>query len=93
MKKRSLLILTIGLLFLLTAGAALALSTPTVEWWVFGSGGRTSSVGNITLNDTIGQPVIGPSSSGGDVSLESGYWVSGMVTEQESLIYLPLVFR
>jgi len=92
MKKRAFLILTIGMLFLLTAGVALALSTHTIDWWVFSGGGGTSSGGDITLNDTIGQPVIG-SSSGEGVNLEAGYWVSGIVTEPESLIYLPLVLR
>ena len=55
-------------------------------------GGGTSSGGDISLNDTIGQPVIGPS-SGGDMSLHAGYWVSGIESEPEYPIYLHLVMR
>jgi len=35
--------------------------------------GGPSSGGSVALNDTLGQPVIGPSSSG-DVGLNAGYW-------------------
>jgi uncharacterized repeat protein (TIGR01451 family) len=55
-------------------GAALArAAVPSIGWWVLGSGGAPSSGGAVTLNDTLGQPVIGPS-GGGDVSLHAGYW-------------------
>jgi uncharacterized repeat protein (TIGR01451 family) len=55
-------------------GATLARgAVPEIGWWVLGSGGAPSSGGDVTMNDTLGQPVIGPS-SGGDVSLHAGYW-------------------
>ena len=40
------------------------------------------------MNGTLGQPMIGQSSSG-DVSLSAGYWGAGA----EYLVYLPMVMR
>jgi len=72
--------LVTGLAILLIAAlgvdAALAQGGgPAVSWWVISGGGAPSSGGNVTLNDTLGQPVVGPS-SGGDVALRAGYWAS-----------------
>jgi hypothetical protein len=66
---------------LVVAGAALAQGTATINRWVISSGGAPSSGGNVTLNDTLGQPIIGPS-SGGNVSLGAGYWGGRAVEEQ-----------
>jgi len=46
---------------------------PAVDWWVIAGGGAASSGGNVTLNDTLGQPIIGAASSG-DLALRDGYW-------------------
>jgi uncharacterized repeat protein (TIGR01451 family) len=75
MKQRFATALALGLLgCLVILGTALATAaSPAIGWWVFGSGGAPSSSGAVTMNDTLGQPVIGPSSSG-DVSLHAGYW-------------------
>jgi hypothetical protein len=48
---------------------------PAVNWWVIAGGGASSSGGNVTLNDTVGQPIIGPASGSGSVALSAGYWV------------------
>jgi uncharacterized repeat protein (TIGR01451 family) len=75
MKRRFATTLALGLVgcvVLLSAALARA-AVPEIGWWVLGSGGAPSSGGDVTLNDTLGQPVIGPS-SGGDVSLHAGYW-------------------
>jgi hypothetical protein len=65
----------IGLLaVLVVVGAASANgSGPSVDWWVISGGGAPSSGGNVTLNDTLGQPVAGDA-SGGSVTLHAGYW-------------------
>ena len=90
--KTKILILVLAL-FLVVTGVALANGVVELPRWVLGSGGEPSSGGNISLIDTIGQPVIGPS-SGGDVSLQAGYWVGrSSVIEEETLVYLPLVLR
>jgi hypothetical protein len=68
----------VGSLFAMSA--AVAQGTPTINRWVISGGGAPSSGGNVTLNDTFGQPIIGPSSSG-NVWLGAGYWGAGAVEE------------
>ena len=48
---------------------------PAVPWAVIAGGGAPSSGTGVTLNDTLGQPVVGPV-GGGNVSLAAGYWVN-----------------
>jgi hypothetical protein len=43
------------------------------DWWVIAGGGAPASGGIITLNDTLGQPVIGPAGGEG-VTQGAGYW-------------------
>lgn len=58
-------------------GAEVALAQgPAVDWWVIAGGGAPSSGTGVTLNDTVGQPIIGTASRGGDVALNAGYWVN-----------------
>ena len=73
MNKRLSIALAGLLCCLLVVGGALAQGAATIDWWVIASGGAPSSGGKVTLNDTLGQPVIGPSSSG-NVWLGAGYW-------------------
>jgi hypothetical protein len=60
-------------LLLVVGGVGALGSGPAVDWWVISGGGAPSSGGNVALNDTLGQPVIGPA-SGGNVTLHAGYW-------------------
>lgn len=86
-----LIILTAGLLIkhdVLAQG-----SGPAIDWWVLAGGGApaTGEEGRVVLNDTLGQPIVGPSSSaGGQIALNAGYW-NGTVPLYR--IYLPLVLR
>ena len=50
-----------GLLVMLVVVSAVSAngSGPSVDWWVISGGGAPSSGGNVTLNDTLGQPIIG----------------------------------
>jgi len=59
---------------LLGAGGVLAQSGPAVEWWLIAGGGGPASGTGMALNDTLGQPIIGPA-SGVTVDLSAGYWV------------------
>lgn len=68
-------------------------SRPAVDWWVVAGGGASAngSGGDVMLQDTLGQPIVGPSSSaGGQVALSAGYW-TGAFTRYR--VYLPLVLR
>jgi hypothetical protein len=67
---------TIAVATLLLIGLGVTLAQgggPTVDWWVIAGGGAPSSGGNVTLNDTLGQPFVG-AAGGGSVSLRDGYW-------------------
>lgn len=83
--------LIIILVFLLASGlGALALSTDGIDWSVISGGGGTISGGEIHMNSTIAQPVIGVS-GGGDIALQAGYWMG--YTGVTYLVYLPLIRR
>jgi hypothetical protein len=58
---------------------ALAQGTAAINRWVISGGGGPSSGGNVTFNDTLGQPIVGPSSSG-NVWLGAGYWGGARAT-------------
>jgi hypothetical protein len=63
---------------------------PAIDWWVVaGGGGAASGSGGVALLDTLGQPIIGPSSHDG-TWLEAGYW-GGLGGGYR--IYLPLTLR
>jgi hypothetical protein len=90
-------ILFIGLLlavaFLAGPGARAQDSGPVVEWWVVAGGGASSdgTGGEGVLQDTLGQPIVGPSSGvGGHIALSAGYW-TGTITRYQ--VYLPLLLR
>jgi hypothetical protein len=57
----------------LLAAGALAQSGAAIDWWVLAGGGAPSTGGSVALDDTLGQPIIGPA-SGGNIALEAGYW-------------------
>jgi hypothetical protein len=86
-------ILFVAILVLSLAGNVLAMSSPgyKLEWYVpvTGGGGGKASSDNFAVNFTVGQAVIGPSSS---VSYSSGlgYWYSLIM---ERIIYLPIIFK
>ena len=91
MNKRHAVIFLAGLLAVLVlVTVAFAQGNPAIERWVVGStGGESTGAGDVALNSTLGEPIIGPS-SGGSVSLDAGYWYGGAV---EYEIYLPIVLR
>jgi len=45
-----------------------------IDWFKIGGGGGTSTNGNYSITGTIGQPDAGPKMSGGNYSVESGFW-------------------
>jgi hypothetical protein len=78
----------LGSLVLAGIMRAAALQTPTIDWDVMGGGGGHLEQGNLSLDHTIGQPVVGQ--LGGNVMLCIGFWCG---TSTENIIYLPLVLR
>jgi hypothetical protein len=86
------LALLIAVCLLLGAGQALqvaqASDPPGIGWWVLSPGGGPASGEAITLNATLGQPVVGQSSAGSTL-LKAGYWAAA--PEGEAMIYLPVL--
>ncbi|MFC2043319.1 hypothetical protein ACFLUA_04135 [Chloroflexota bacterium] len=89
MKRKYWIAVALGLsLVLMSTIIVLAINETVLDWWVLAGGGAPSSGDSITMNSTLGQPVIGIS-SGENVSLRAGYWVDGA----EYLVYMPVVMR
>jgi len=87
--KAKTVILTVTALAILLAAVALANGGPSIDWYVIGGGGGHSEAGSYALDGTVGQAVVGITSSGG-YELCSGFWC-GMAVEYK--IYLPLVLK
>ena len=91
------LILTLMLVLLLTAGGVALAQGGSVERsrWALGGGASDSAGGDVTLRATLGQPVVGVVTSGGgqQVILGQGFWHSGGLAGDGYDIYLPLVLR
>ena len=89
--KRKLLVLGIVLtLMVVAAGALIAHATPGagVDWSVTSGGGTSASGGEITLEGTLGEPIVGEVVSG-SLSLGQGYWYAMDPVE----VYLPVVMK
>jgi len=61
----------------LATGAAVAQGGEAVEWWVIGGGGGGATGGDVTLDATLGQAVVG-GAQGGTATLAAGYWYTGI---------------
>lgn len=77
---------------LLVVSAVAALSGPSIPWDVVSGGGGTAAGGNITISDTIGQPIVGHS-SGGNLTVDAGYWVPLAASAITFSIFLPVITR
>ncbi len=85
-KRRLIPLLLFGVLVLIVV--QVAFSNPlahTIDWDVIAAGGSHFEQGDYTLDNTIGQAVVGVSSSG-NTDLATGYWLAGEYT-----IYLPVI--
>lgn len=80
---------------LFLAGVALlANGTPSISWWVIGGGGGSDTVGSISLDGTIGQWVVGSSTSG-TRQLGSGFCGGGGAARASGQypIFSPVLLR
>ena len=84
-------IITIALLScLLIAAGVFVDGIPEIDRWVIAGGGGGSNGGVVTLDASLGEPIVGIS-SGGSIALEAGFWTgAGSVTNH---IFLPLLSR
>ena len=89
MKTKRLILTLVLALFLAAAGSALAVNYIELLRWVLGGGASDSSAEDVTLQGTLGQPIVGDI-SGGNITLEQGFW-HGSSNLQD--IYLPLILK
>ena len=61
------------LVYLLSAPAVHAQSY-SIDWFTIDGGGGTSTGGVYTVSGTVGQPDAGPTMSGGNYSVDGGFW-------------------
>ena len=88
MQKYALLTLSV-LCMVVLVSVALADGSPSVHWRVIGGGGGHLEQGIYSLDNTLGQPVVGRISNG-SYELCAGFWCGA---EAEYTIFLPLVFK
>jgi len=82
------LILTLGLIgSKILSDRAVAQAGYELNWWVFSGGSGPQSGGDVQLNATLGQPLIG-GSQGGTIALSAGYWYPRGGSFQ---LFLPLL--
>ena len=84
-----LLAIAITLLGILSASAVAGYS---LDWWTVDGGGGGGSGNGYSLGGTIGQPDAG-TSSGGNYTLDGGFWGGVGDITQNYQVYLPLVNR
>jgi hypothetical protein len=58
-----------------------------LDWWVMSGGGGAVSNGNVSLQGTLGQPIIGVSAAT-EVTLSAGFWQTLWYH-----LFLPLMIR
>ena len=82
--------LVVSLLLVRTALA----QAPSISWWVIGGGGGSNTVGNISLDGTVGQWAVGSGTSG-STHLGSGFWGGGSAAgaPDQYPIFLPVILR
>lgn len=81
--KRKILLLLLALILLgglagseVPSDRVIAQSGIELNWWMFAGSSGPQSGGDVQLNATLGQAVIG-SAQGGTISLSNGYWYPG----------------
>ena len=89
MRRTAIVLIAIALLGL-ALGIAQAQGTPTIWWFIIGSGGGYAEAGDYALDATIGQAVVGVASNDG-YELCAGFWCGAAAVGYR--IYLPLVVR
>lgn len=90
MKTYRLLILLAFVLALAAAGLAIANGDIVLSRETVSGGASYSVVGNVAVQATLGQPAIGPISSG-EIAIRQGYWPSHRLAAQGYNIYLPTI--
>ncbi len=96
MRKLHPLLLCLSLLLLVGVGAVAYASTNQLTKDVVAAGGGFVSAGDVTIEDTIGQPVIGEAAAG-DILIESGFWDAAddqtVTVTPSPRVFLPIFLK
>ncbi len=90
MKKKWIIAATLIVSLLFVRMAMAAPNAHSIAWWIIGGGGGSTTVGNTSLDSTLGQWVVGSDESD-DLQLGPGFWGGGW--DENHVIYLPVVLR
>lgn len=90
--KRTILIVALCGILLLTAAALAQPTSFTIPWWTVDGGGGRVSGGRYAINGTTGQFDAHTPAGGGDYVINGGYWQSG-VSGGGNMIFLPLMLK
>ena len=82
--------LALVVVLLVGVGWAGASAGPAIDWEVLSGGGAPASAGQVTLNGSLGQTAIGPS-TGGELSLGAGFWYG--LGGGPYRVYLPITLK
>jgi hypothetical protein len=93
MKKKQFIMLNLVACLVLAAVPIASGAVGTViDWGGFSGGGGSASSGSVSLNGSLGQPVVGVSSAG-ETQLSAGFWHVQAVGPLPYQVMLPLVVR
>ncbi len=70
---KKIILLSLALVLLAGTAALVYASSTSIGWDVIAGGGGSASSGDVTIKDTIGQPVIGLSQAA-PMAIGSGFW-------------------
>jgi hypothetical protein len=82
----------LGVLFVSLLLVGTALAQGSMDWWVIGAGGGSGTVGDTSLDGTIGQWAVGSGTSG-TTQLGSGFWGGGGAEGPVGGVFLPVLLR
>ncbi len=76
--------------FIVVQSVAAQSRAVSLNWVVIGAGGIGATGGDVSIQSTLGQPVVGVVSEG-DVIIQSGFWYG--LAEFLYQLFLPLLMR
>ena len=80
------------ILAMLLVSVALAAGSPRIDRWLIGGGGGSTTLGDKSMDSTLGQWVVGSDKSG-SLQLASGFWGGGWDEAERYVTYLPVALR
>ncbi len=96
---KKIFLLGLLLLLMMVTAAWVYAASIRIDWEVMAGGGGRSTAAHVTLDDTIGQPVVGVAQNG-DVVIESGFWSGTVATSSppptatpKPKLFLPIFMR